>query len=72
LGNYENGFTQATDALAAAVAKSGARSVVGGGDTIAAIEALHILDKFSFVSTGGGAMLDFLAAGTLPGIAALG
>ncbi|HVW82337.1 MAG TPA: phosphoglycerate kinase [Candidatus Paceibacterota bacterium] len=72
LGNYENGFTQATDALAVAIARSGAHSVVGGGDTIAAIEALDILDKFSFVSTGGGAMLDFLTSGTLPGIAALG
>ncbi|MGH7175663.1 MAG: phosphoglycerate kinase [Minisyncoccia bacterium] len=72
LGNYENGFIQGTDALAIEAAKSGAHSVIGGGDTIAAIEALDILDKFSFVSTGGGAMLDFLASGTLPGIAALG
>ncbi|HQT83067.1 MAG TPA: phosphoglycerate kinase [Candidatus Paceibacterota bacterium] len=71
LGKYENGFTDATDAFARAVAASGAHSVVGGGDTVAAIEGLSILPKFSFVSTGGGAMLDFLAKGTLPGIAAL-
>jgi phosphoglycerate kinase len=71
LGEYEQGYTQATDALARAIAGSGAYSVIGGGDTITAIEALHILDKFSFVSIGGGAMLDFLSAGTLPGIAAL-
>lgn len=72
LGNYENGFIDATDALASAVARSGAHSIVGGGDTIAAIESLRLLSRFSFVSTGGGAMLDFLAKGTLPGIEALG
>lgn len=72
LGKYEDGFVAATDALALAIASSGAHSVVGGGDTIAAIEKLGLLSKFSFVSTGGGAMLDFLAKGTLPGITALG
>jgi phosphoglycerate kinase len=71
LGKYEDGFTQATDACAQAVADSRGRSVVGGGDTITSIERLGILSKFSFVSTGGGAMLDFLAHGTLPGIDAL-
>ena len=68
LGNYEHGFTDATDAFAHAVADSGARSVIGGGDTIAAIETLNLLPRFSFISTGGGAMLDLLAKGTLPGI----
>jgi 3-phosphoglycerate kinase len=71
LGNYENGFTDATNALAGAIAASGAHSVVGGGDTIAAIESLGLLPRFSFVSTGGGAMLEYLAHGTLPGIEAL-
>jgi phosphoglycerate kinase len=71
LGNYENGFAAATDAFARTVADSKAHSVVGGGDTIAAIEDLDLLARFSFVSTGGGAMLDFLAKGTLPGIEAL-
>lgn len=71
LGNYENGFVDATNSLARAVADSSAHSVVGGGDTIAAIEGLGLLPHFSFVSTGGGAMLDFLAQGTLPGIEAL-
>lgn len=71
LGHYENGFVQGTDALAQCIARSSARSVVGGGDTIASIEKLGILSKFSFVSTGGGAMLEFLANGTLPGIEAL-
>ena len=71
LGKYEDGFTDATDALATAIAGSGAHSVVGGGDTITSIENLHLLPKFSFVSTGGGAMLEYLAHGTLPGIEAL-
>jgi phosphoglycerate kinase len=71
LGEYEAGYTQTTDALARGIANSSAYSVIGGGDTIAAIESLHILENFSFVSTGGGAMLDFLANGTLPGIAVL-
>lgn len=71
LGNYEKEFVGATDDFARAVADSGAYSVVGGGDTIAAIEGLGLLPRFSFVSTGGGAMLDFIAYGTLPGIQAL-
>jgi len=72
LGEYENGFTDGTEALARAIGASSAYSVVGGGDTVAAIESLHMNDRFSFLSTGGGAMLDFLAKGTLPGITALG
>ena len=71
LGNYENGYTDATLSLARAVAKSSAYSIIGGGDTDAAIEELGMRDKFSFISTGGGAMLDFIAKGTLPGLQAL-
>lgn len=71
LGNYENGFMDGTEMLARSIASSEAHSVVGGGDTIVAIEKLGLSDKFSFISTGGGAMLDFLAYGTLPGIDAL-
>lgn len=72
LGNYESGFVDGTDALAQVIAASNAHSVVGGGDTIASIEKLGVFSKFSFVSTGGGAMLEYLAHGTLPGITALG
>lgn len=71
LGNYENGFTEGTEGLARAIATSSARTIVGGGDTIAAIEKLGLSHRFSFLSTGGGAMLDFLAQGSLPGIDAL-
>jgi phosphoglycerate kinase len=72
LGNYENGFNGATDTLAHTIADSKAYSVLGGGDTVAAVEQLGLLNRFTFVSTGGGAMLDFLAQGTLPGIEVLG
>lgn len=71
LGDYEKGYWEGSKGLAEAVIESGARSVVGGGDTIAVIAKYGLLDKFSFVSTGGGAMLEFLAKGTLPGIDAL-
>jgi phosphoglycerate kinase len=71
LGNYEQGYKMATLALAQMIAESKSESIVGGGDTLAAIQELNLFDKFSFVSTGGGAMLDFLATGTLPGIEAL-
>ncbi|HEX5774665.1 MAG TPA: phosphoglycerate kinase [Candidatus Paceibacterota bacterium] len=71
LGNYENGFTEATEALARVIASSDAHTIIGGGDTVAAIEKLGFADDMSFISTGGGAMLDFLADGTLPGVDAL-
>lgn len=71
LGNYEHGFVDATEGLAKAIALSSAYSILGGGDTVAAVEKLGLTDKFSFISTGGGAMLDFLAKGTLPGLTAL-
>ena len=71
VGNYEHGYTAGTEALAKLIAGSGAETVVGGGDTIAAIAKLGLFNKFTFVSTAGGAMLDYLATGTLPGIEAL-
>jgi phosphoglycerate kinase len=71
VGNYENGYTYGTLGLAKVLAQSGKEVIVGGGDTLSAIRELNLEDKFTFVSTGGGAMLDFLANGTLPGIKAL-
>lgn len=64
-------FAEGTKAIARAVA-SAFHSIVGGGDTIAAIDKLGLLDKMTFVSTGGGAMLEFLAGDKLPGLEALG
>lgn len=71
LGNYEYGYPEQTLACAEAIASSGAYSVVGGGDTVAAIEKLDLQDKFGFLSTAGGAMLTFLELGTLPALEAL-
>jgi phosphoglycerate kinase len=71
LGRYENGFIEGTRQLAEEIAASKAHSILGGGDTVAAVESLRLQNKFSFVSTGGGAMLDFLAYGKLPGLDAL-
>lgn len=71
LGDYEKGFSQSTIELANAIIESGAYSVVGGGDTLAVLAQADLLNKFSFVSTAGGAMLDFLGGGTLPGIQVL-
>src|SRR3989344_2817858 len=71
LGYFEAGFDNSTKDLASTVASLSADTVVGGGDLGASIKSLGLLDKFTFVSTGGGAMLDFLAHGTLPGIDAI-
>lgn len=71
LGNYENGYKDGTLSLARMLADSRAKVIVGGGDTITSIKELGIKDKFYFVSLAGGAMLDFLASGTLPGLEAL-
>jgi len=71
LGEYEDGFIEGTEEVAQAIAESDAESIVGGGDSLAMIDRLGLKERFSFVSTGGGAMLEFLANGTLPGIEAL-
>ena len=57
--------------LAKGIVESGAYMVVGGGDTISYLKKIGLLDKFSFVSTGGGAMLEFLSGEKLPGIEVL-
>jgi phosphoglycerate kinase len=71
LGYYEGGHDDATKACAKLIAESSAHSIIGGGDTVAAIESLGLQDSFSFLSTSGGAMLEFLEKKTLPGIEAL-
>ena len=71
LGKYEAGGGGATKKVLKLVGNGKAESIIGGGDTVALISELKIENKFSFVSTGGGATLDFLANGTLPGIKAL-
>lgn len=72
MGLFENPvFSKGTDEIANAVISSKAISIIGGGDTISAVGKLGTLDRFSFVSTGGGAMLAFLAGEKLPGLDAL-
>jgi len=72
LGKYEVGGEKGTKKILKIIADSKAKSIIGGGDTVAVISQMGIEGDFSFVSTGGGATLEFLATGTLPGIKALG
>lgn len=68
LGNFEAGYDTQTKALAQTIAEAEAYAIIGGGDTIAAIETLGCQECFTFMSTAGGAMLTFLETGTLAGI----
>ena len=64
-------FSAGTKALSQAIAESDAFSIAGGGDTLAAVDKYEIADKISYISTGGGAFLEFLEGKTLPAVAML-
>ena len=64
-------FAAGTLGLAHAVADAPALSVIGGGDTVAAVQAAGVADRIGYLSTGGGAFLEYLEGRTLPGVAAL-
>jgi phosphoglycerate kinase len=71
LGKYESGGEEATKKILKLVARAKTESIIGGGDIVSIVSKLKMEKKFTFVSTGGGATLDFLINGTLPGIKAL-
>lgn len=72
MGVFEmDAFCKGTEAVAKAVAKSRATSIVGGGDSVAAIEKLGLAKRITHISTGGGASLEYLEGKVLPGVASL-
>jgi phosphoglycerate kinase len=72
MGVFEvDAFAKGTEGVARAVAQSGAVSIVGGGDSVAAVRKLGLEDRMSFISTGGGASLEYVEGRELPGLAVL-
>lgn len=70
MSSFEKGTKQAAFDIVEAT-KNGAYSLIGGGDSVAAINKYHLADQVSYVSTGGGALLEYIEQGTLPGVTAI-
>jgi phosphoglycerate kinase len=72
VGVFEfDAFGRGTETLAHAIADSDAFSIAGGGDTLAAVDKYGVADRISYISTGGGAFLEFIEGKTLPAVAIL-
>jgi phosphoglycerate kinase len=70
MSNFEHGTKSVAEAIVTATSK-GAYSLIGGGDSVAAINKYQLAEKVSYVSTGGGALLEYIEKGTLPGVEAI-
>ena len=70
MSNFENGTKSVAQAIAGAT-ENGAYSLIGGGDSAAAINKFNYQDKVSYISTGGGALLEYLEGKELPGLKAI-
>jgi phosphoglycerate kinase len=70
MSNFEHGTKSVAEAIVDAT-KKGSFSLIGGGDSVAAINKYHMSDKVSYVSTGGGALLEYIEQGSLPGVKAI-
>jgi phosphoglycerate kinase len=70
MSNFEHGTKAVADAIVTAT-KKGAYSLIGGGDSVAAINKYNLADDVSYVSTGGGALLEYIESGSLPGVEAV-
>lgn len=70
MSSFEHGTKSAAESIVAAT-KTGAYSLIGGGDSVAAINKYHYADNVSYVSTGGGALLEYIEQGSLPGVRAI-
>ncbi len=71
MSNFESGTKSAALAIASAT-KKGCYTLIGGGDSVAAINKYKLANEVSYVSTGGGALLEYIESGTLPGVEAMG
>ena len=71
IDKFSTGSRAVAEAIAEATQKNGAYSLIGGGDSVACVNKFGLADKVSYVSTGGGALLEYMEGKELPGVAAI-